>query len=319
MMVKKTYPNLREQAGRFYYDHGGKPRHWEPLGKDFDAALARWREIKGGSAPGNTVGWLLTRFMATRESLAANTIKSYRKSADILRIVFESCPIDGLTRGMVLQFIDEYTLKHGSPHMARNAAIFVKMAYSFAVDREIVSRSPLDGLKLKDKAQRERYLSDGEFMAIRDKLKPVYQVAADLAYLMGLRVSGVCALRWQHIKDGILSFKPPKSKRPISYQISDEVKAVLERARTLPGNVRGLTVICARSGAPMREDAVSKAFSEAAKLAGIEDVRFHDIRAKSASDESSTAQSRLGHTDSKTTATYLRKPVVVTPIKNVKM
>lgn len=315
MPVKKDYPRLRQQGPRYYYDHGGKPRRWEPLGKDWSAALVRYQELEGGSLPAdNTVEWLIRRFLSTREGLASNTLKGYRKSADLICAVFGDCPLPSLKAGHVRDFVDQYRSKQ----MGRNAALFLKMVCTYAVDRELMSTSPLATMRLKGQSKRERYLSDGEFLAIRDKLKPVFQVAADLAYLLGLRVSGVCALRWQHIKDGMLTFHPPKSKKPISYQVSDEVESVLERARTLPGNVRGLTVICARTGAPMREYSVSKAFNYAAKMASIENARFHDIRAKSASDESSTAQGRLGHTNSRTTETYLRKPVVVSPIRNIK-
>ena len=321
MPVKKDYPRLRQQGPRYYYDHGGKPRKWEPLGRDWDRVMRRYNEIRGGLAPerqGNTVEWLVNRFLATRSQLKENTLKSYRKLADIVILVFGHIPFEKVTRGSVLDFVDEYTRVRGSPQMGRNAALFLKMVLAYAVDREMLTISPLTGLKLKGRSQRERYLSDGEFLAIREKLKPVFQVAADLSYLLGLRVSGVCALRWSHIKDGVLSFHPPKSKKPITYQLSDEVKTVLERARTLPGNVRGLTVICSRSGAPMREYSVSKAFYYASKVAGIENARFHDIRAKSASDDSSTAQGRLGHSDARTTDGYLRKPQVVFPIKGVK-
>jgi len=319
MSMKKDYPRLRQQGPRYYYDHGGKPRKWEPLGKDWNRVLARYNQLEGCAQQAEgTIGWLIAKFLATRQGLADNTMKSYRKSADIDSLVFGTCPIKELKRGHVLDFVDEYTRLHGSPHMARNAALFLKTVCAHALDRDWIEANPLARMKLKGEAHRKRYLSDGEFLVIRDKLKPVYQVAADLAYLLGLRVSGVCALRWQHIKDDVLSFHPPKSKKPISYRLTDEVKAVLERARTLPGNVRGLTVICARTGSPMPEYSVSKAWSYAAKQAGIVDCRFHDIRAKSASDDADTAQGRLGHSNSRTTELYLRKPVVVSPIRNVK-
>jgi integrase len=316
MAVKKDYPRLRQQGPRYYYDHGGKPRKWEPLGKDWDRALIRYNELQGGKVvSGNTVGWLINRYLGSRSGLAANTMKSYRNSAAIISRVFESCPLHELKRGHVLDFVDRYPKKQ----MARNAAAFLRTVCAYGLERELLQINPLAGMALKGKSKRDRYLTDGEFLAIREKLKPVYQVAADLAYLLGLRVSGVVTLRFSHIKDGVLSFHPPKSKKAITYQLSDEVKSVIERARTLPGSVRGLTVICNRNGSPINEITVSRAFSEGARKAGIEDVRFHDIRAKSASDEAGTAQGRLGHSDARTTDGYLRKPQVVSPIRGIKI
>jgi integrase len=313
--MKKRYPNLREQDGRYYYDHGGKPRRWEPLGRDWNKALARYHELRGGTkTEDNTVEWLTARFLASRVGLSDNTIKSYRNSAAVINKVFASCPITDLKRGHVLDFLDIYPKRQ----MARNAVAFLKAVCAYGVERELLPVNPLAGLALKGKVTRDRYLTDAEFLAIRERLRPVHQVAADLAYMVGLRVSGVCSLRWSHIKDGVLSFQPPKSKKPITYQLSDEVKAVLERARTLPGAVRGMTVICKRDGSPWGEMAVSRAFSYSAKAAGIPNVRFHDIRAKSASDDAATAQGRLGHTDARTTSVYLRKPQVVHPINPVR-
>ena len=319
MSVKKDYPRLRQQGARYYYDHGGKPRKWEPLGKDWREALRRYYELEGVSkAQENTVEWLIGKFMESRFGLRDNTMKSYRRSVVMLNAVFKNYQLDEIDRGMLYEFMDKCRAEKKA-QSGRNAATLLIMAYNFAVERQIIDVSPLAGMKFKvKKAERERYLTDAEFLAIREKLKPVYQVAVDLAYLLGLRVSGVVSLKFSHIKDGVLSFQPPKSKKPITYQLTDEVKNVIERARTLPGSVRGLTVICNRSGKPMSEITVSRAFSEGAKKAGIEDVRFHDIRAKSASDEAPTAQGRLGHSDARTTDGYLRKPQVVFPIRGLK-
>jgi len=68
-------------------------------------------------------------------------------------------------------------------------------------------------------------------------------------------------------------------------------------------------------GKPYTANTVSRAIRIAAKALGIEDVRFHDLRAKSASDEQETAQRRLGHADPRTTAIYVRKPEPVAPIR----
>jgi len=314
MSVKKDFPRLRKQGPRYYYDYGGKPRKWEPLGKDWNLVYRRYMEIEAVASTSNTVGWLMAKYVSSRPiTLRPNTMKSYRQSEDTINRVFVDCPIQEMTQGLALRFIDEHPHKQS----ARNGVLFLKQVYKWASDRDFILKSPFQGMALDNKSKRDRYLNDSEFLAIREKLKPVYQVAADLAYLLGLRVSGVVTMKFSHIKDGILSFQPPKSRKPITYQLSDEVKVVIERARTLPGGVRGLTVICNRNGTPMNEITVSRAFAEGAKKAGIQDVRFHDIRAKSASDDAPTAQGRLGHSDSRTTDGYLRKPQVVFPIKNI--
>ena len=125
-------------------------------------------------------------------------------------------------------------------------------------------------------------------------------------------------LRFADFKDGVVTIRQQKTKSVKQQIITEDVKAVLERAKTLPGAVRGLALVCNRSGQPYSPQTISGAFFEASKLAGIKDVRFHDIRAKSASDETATAQARLGHATSQTTQIYLRKPIIATPINKVK-
>lgn len=184
MPVKKDYPRLRQQGPRYYYDHGGKPRKWTPLGKDWDVVLARYQALEGGKTKGdNTFGWLIGRFLASRSGLAANTMKSYRSSAECIGRVFASCPLTELRRGHVMDFID----RHPKKQMARNAVIFLKMVCIYGVERELLQANPLSGLKLDNKAKRGRYLTDGEFLAIRGKLNPVYQVAAASGYKQDAR------------------------------------------------------------------------------------------------------------------------------------
>lgn len=306
--------HLRQKGKAFYYDHGGKPRRWEPLGSDRSKALIRWAEIQGGKKQSDTVGHIVRVYLANLGPLAESTKLNYRKSAALILKCFDECPTDQMQAHYLTNFINEYKSKQ----MARNAALFLKTVYAWAFSTGRVKTNPFLGLRFKGQSRRDRYLTDEEFRLIRTHLSIQFQIAADLAYLLGLRVSGVVALKFSDIKDGVLSFHPKKSKKPIHYRLNDEVLGVIERARALPGSIRGFTVICNRYGKPYSTQTVSQAFTEAAKKAGVEDARFHDIRAKSASDDATTAQGRLGHTDAKTTAGYLRKPQIVTPIKGLK-
>lgn len=309
----KLPQNLRQKGNAFYYDHGGKPRRWESLGSDKAKALARWAEIKGGSSVNDTVGELVDLFMADKSGLADNTLKSYRKSADIIRRLVGHIPKMAIRQRHMRSLIEKYPAKQ----MARNAALFLKTVYAWAVSEDHIEHSPLAGMRLKGQSQRERYLTHDEFLAIREKLEPKFQVAADLAYLLSLRVSEVVALKFSDFKDGVVRIYQKKTKKFKSMEISPDVQAALERAKTLPGSIRGMTLIARRDGSPHAAQTVSAAFYEARIKAGIPDARFHDARAKSASDDPSTAQDRLAHKRQATTDIYLRKPKVVTPIKGI--
>jgi integrase len=313
MPVKKDYPHLRQQGARYYYDHGGKPRHWEPLGKDWTKALARYQEIVSGhKASGDTVSALIDKYMAALSGLKPTTLTNYRKSAKIIHTHFGDAPPHQVEQKHVHRFIDKQPAKM----MARNAVLFLKTVLTWGYSRGHVKENKLVGLRLKGQNRRERYLTDGEFMAIREHLKEPFQIAADLAYVLGLRVSGAVRLKFSHAKDGEINFHPPKSKKPLKVRITPDVQDILDRAMRQTGAC-GLYVVHSRTGQPYGEATVSKAIRLAAAKAGIEDVRFHDIRRKSANDEPETARGRLGHTDQRTTNGYLVKPVTVTPIGRI--
>lgn len=307
---------LRQKGKAFYYDHGGKPRKWEPLGSDRAEALRKYADIERGKDTGvRNLGQLVSLFISKKQHLEANTLRSYRMYERILiKVNAAPAPLEALDQGHMNQMIDEYPSKQ----TARNVALFVKTVYAWAVSRGYLKTSPFTGMRLKGMSRRKRYLTHGEFLAVRERLEPKFQIAADLAYVLSLRVSEVVRLKFSDFKDGVGSIWQKKGKKFKYQEVSKDVEEALERARTLPGTVRGIHVVCKRNGQPYSEKTVSAAIKKAMREAGIEDSRFHDIRAKSASDDEETAQDRLDHSNPQTTDIYLRKQKVVTPIKGVK-
>lgn len=306
---------LRQKGKAYYYDHGGKPRKWEALGSDRAEALRRYADIeRGKNSEIRTVGALVDLFISKKQGLAENTLRSYRMYAKVInKVSLAPAPIMAIDQGHLFQIIDEYKKKH----TARNTALFVKTVYAWAVSRGYIPFSPFTGMRIPGMSRRKRYLTDTEFLAVREKLEPKFQVAADLAYILTLRVSEVVKLKFADFKDGVGSIWQKKGRKFKYQEVSKDVENVLERARTLPGSIRGIYLVCNRKGQPYAEGTVSAAIKKAMRAAGIEDSRFHDIRAKSGSDDEETAQKRLDHANPQTTKIYLRKPKVVTPIRAV--
>lgn len=304
---------LRQKGRAFYYDHGGKPRRWEALGSDKARALTRWAELEGGSSAEDTVGQLVENFLAEKTGLSHNTLRSYRNSAAVVKKQVGHIPKTEIRQRDMKKMIE----LNPSKQMARNAALFLKTVFAWAVEEDKLDFSPLAGMRLKGQSRRERYLTNDEFLAIREKLEPKFQIAADFAYLLSLRVSEVVALKFSDFKDGVVRIYQKKTKKFKTMEITEDVQKALDRAKTLPGSIRGMTVIARRNGKPHAASTVSSAFYEARIEAGIPDARFHDARAKSASDDPDTAKDRLAHKRQATTEIYLRKPKVVTPIKGI--
>ena len=302
---------MRRIGNAFYYDHGGKPRKWEPLGSDKAKALIRWAELRGANTTGRTVGDLIDKYLGQCNGLADNTMKNYRKLCDVIRKYFGAAPVAQVRSGHIQEFHD----RHPKRMLARNVVIMFKQMLKKAVQWEWITDNPGSRVEIRAQQKRKRYVSDEEFIAIREQLPEPFRVAVDLAYRLGLRVSDVVRLSTNDIKDGRITITQKKTGELIIYEITPDLEEVLARARALPRPIRNISlVVCNERGKQYSEARVSKAFGKAAKQIGIKDVRFHDVRAKSASDEQETAQKRLGHRSAAATQSYLRKPNTVLPI-----
>lgn len=306
-------PRMRRGGKSYYYDHGGKPRRWEPLGSDLAIALKRWAVLRGASSHDRSVATLVDAYIARyAKDLAENTLRNYQRYAATIKRVFGHIPAGSVTTGHVQEFID----RHDRPHEARNTIALLSAMMRRAIAWGWRESNPCDTLERPPPARRTRYLTDDEFLAIRAAVSPVYQIAMDLAYLLSLRVSDVVRLRLPAEGATIIEFVQKKTGSAQAFTITPELAEVIARARAVPRRVRGLTLLCTERGRPYAEDTVSGALREAARALKIDGVRFSDLRAKSASDEQETAQQRLGHADGKTTRRhYIRKVEPVAPLR----
>lgn len=303
---------MRRKGQAYYYDHGGTPRRWESLGTNKAKALRRWGEIQGAESPARTVNTLIDRYcLRRREKWAPSTARNYDRMLKTIRKYFGSAPVEQVTADHLQEFVD----LHKRPQEARNTIILFTSMLRKAVAWGWRVNNPGEGVDLPSIARRDRYMTDGEFLAIREKALPHVQVAMDLAYLLSLRVSDVVRLRFPPEGAQALEFVQKKTGDPHAFTITPELLDAIARAKAIPRAVRGLTLLCTTKGKPYAEDTISRALKKAAKAAGVSGVRFHDIRAKSASDEQETAQKRLGHKDSRTTQVYLRRLEPVAPIR----
>lgn len=81
----KLPPNLRKRGASYYYDHGGKPRRWEPLGTDEAAALRKHARIAAAGKPGpDTVDAMLADAIAASK-VKPSTLANYHTVAGVWR------------------------------------------------------------------------------------------------------------------------------------------------------------------------------------------------------------------------------------------
>ena len=130
-------------------------------------------------------------------------------------------------------------------------------------------------------------------------LKPVLLVA----YHLGQRAGEILSLTWDRVdlQRGFIALRAldTKTKKPRQVPMTPPVRAALQDL----AKVRSLAHknVFVRAGQPYTYEPVRTAFKKAVKAAGIEDLRFHDLRHCAATNlrragiDTTTAMQIIGH------------------------
>jgi len=136
----------------------------------------------------------------------------------------------------------------------------------------------------------------------------------DLQYLTGQRIDDVLKLRRKDITEQGILLKPVKTSNSTGVRMllkwSPQLRAAVERAKSLNPNFTTLTLLHGRTGKAPDCRTVALQWTTAAKAAGIEDVRPNDSRAKALTDtkkQGNNATALAGHATEAMTERYIRQ------------
>jgi len=301
-----------ERHGAFYYVKRGK---WLPLGRDLGAALHEYARIV--AQPANGVPALIDQALpAITDKVATSTRKQYLSAAVKLRKHFVEFTPDQVRHADVMVMMDAYTK---NPSIGNRLLTVLKQTFDWALERELVAHNPCARIKRHKQEARDRLISPAEFNAIREKAPARLQCIMDLCYLTGQRIGDVLAIKRADLDPEGIYFRQQKTGKKLVVAWSPELRAAVDRAKALTGNLAPLTLFYGRGGHPPVHQNVWRAFKSAAKKAGVQNATLHDLRAMSGTEAERQGEdptALLGHTDSRTTKVYLRDksaPVVTGP------
>lgn len=298
--------------GRYWYV---KQKKWHDLGTDQATALAEYgRRI---SAPKGGMAALIEKvYQHHTPNLADNTKAQYRIAADSLKVIFAEFAPEQV-KGKHVAAFKMAGEKH--PNMTNRKLSFLRVVFNYAVEWQLVEGNPCNGIKRLKENQRDRYLTDEEVAAIRDKAGPRLKVIIDLLFLTGQRIEDVLNIRRADITDKGINFRQEKTDAKLCVAWNPDLKEAVARAKALNPKVAALTLLYSRTGNAPNYRVVLDQWHAARIAAGVVDAIPHDMRAKAATDADEAgqnAQSLLGHTSSANTRRYLRgrqTPVVTGP------
>lgn len=197
--------------------------------------------------------------------------------------------------------------------------------------------NPVTGMRIVSPRPRQVYIPNNHFEAIRAKIDtPMILCLVDLCYLTLQRSTEIRDLRWRKTDDktanwvdrenGVIHFVPSKTRESsgiaIDWPITEEIEAVLERARTT-GKVKSPYVVHNRAGGQWINTHALRVWQRACKAAGLESQKYtiKDIRAKAMTDakaqgyEMDALMVAAAHSDIATTKVYMKERK--TPLSNI--
>lgn len=320
----------------YYYDHGGKPRREESLGKDFILAVRRWSEIEQAQ-PGRAIAAKF-KDAADAYTRAVMPKKAPRTQSDnlkelafLLEFFDGDATLEDIEPVHIKQYLHHRHLKSvawfqerkrvappdaGHVRANREIALF---SHIFNYARQIgltKASNPCLGVEKNRESGRDVYVEDGLYSRLYAKADDAVKDAMDLAYLTGQRPQDTLNYDERDMRDGFLFIDQGKTGKKLRMEVTGELKAVIDRVRARKASYRVVStaLVVTETGQRMTLRTLQYRFRAAREAAGIpaKDFQFRDLRAKAGTDKTDStgdirqAQKQLGHGSISMTEHYVR-------------
>ena len=205
------------------------------------------------------------------------------------------------------------TVSSDRPTRANRVIEVLRKALNLAIRWGWIERNPASGGRRNPEAKRTRYLTRNEIGKLIEAFDVhPERVSADALLFMlftGCRRGEALNAKWEQFNLDSRTWTKPsaetKQRREHRVPYSTTVAEILERRRIAAS---GTYIFPGSVGAPLQE--VRRTWKSACEVAGISEVRIHDLRHTFASLVASSGQSLLvvgellGHSDAQTTKRY---------------
>lgn len=332
-MARELPPRVFEKSGSYYHVKAeGQRRVWTKLCRVKDGLPAMYRALADMEAIRgleDTVPKLISDWLA--EVSARRSSKTQANDAYMARTVSESFKAfraSDVSPPDVAEFLRYY---QDMPRTHNAYRSFIRELMRFAEEKgfRLPGSNPVQALKTMSTPARTRYVTDSELRRIkvgamyasdgqREKsINPSGRMICsliDLAYLTGQRISDLLALEWSAVTQDGIHFKPTKTTKSTGAQVlivwTPRLRDVIDRIKAMKR--RSLRyVITTQTGQRYTYSGARAAWDRAIERSGVQDCRFHDLRAKALTDKDrregmEAARTMGAHSTQNQTADYVR-------------
>lgn len=303
-------PGLKRRPGKkgdsYYFCHSSG--YQEPLGKDLDQAIKRYPLLRAADKA-NVMGGGFTAVADAFEreylpGLSGKTQGEYKRGLKQLRAVFLEAPLESIVPGTVGGLKREL---RDTPTGFNRLKALLSILWNWSREAGLTSApNPCSGVKGYPEHARTVVVTDKMYFNVYDRGPQALRDWMDITVTAGQRVSD--ALRvlrptQEALDAGELHvFHGKRTRKVVRVDFEDDLKEAVERILTRTTGIRSVYLIHDENGQPYSYWQLREMFDTARAAAG-ETFQMRDMRAKSATDDSSEeeARARLAHTDVRTT------------------
>jgi integrase len=303
-----------------------------PASAKISEVWQRYEGIKTANAPRKTIEWLFAQYLTSSQhrQKSPKTQREYEKNAKTLCDTptksggpFGLVDAERITPGVIRKYIDNRQTADGQPApvAANREVAFMSVAFSWAVERDLIKDNPCKAVRRNSEKPRTRYVTDAEYKAIYDLAKPWPQIqtAMELAYLCRMRLCEVLDARQSDIipDTGLLIRRTKGSRDTITLWNDRLLLAIAACSRfPKPPIKTDHHLIRGQKGDRLTESGFQTLWQRlmvhAAEL-GHTRFTFHDLKAKGITDTTGDKQQASGHKTAAMLNTYDRLPNQVKP------
>ena len=298
-----------------------RQRKWARLAAAYRAALIVYGRLT--AAPSGAMADLVKDALpGIVDGKAPTTKRQYEYAAGQIAQLLADFEPGQVTESDIYDLLEQF---RETPNMANRVLTVARLIFKHAVKRKQIANNPCTGVDRLPEKARDRYLTDDELAAIREKAGDRLKVIIDLLYLTGQRVQDVLDIRQSDLTDEGIRFKARKTGTRRTIAWNDDLRASVEAAKGLRGTVTMLAkaedrhLLRGRRGGRVDYKSLHEQWTRACAAADVANAHIHDVRAKSATDAEAAGlnpTALLGHASPAMTARYLRlkrSPVVQGP------
>ncbi|HAT7523596.1 TPA: tyrosine-type recombinase/integrase [Citrobacter koseri] len=305
----------------YYWKPGGTTEKLAPAGASKSEVWIAFEKVVEGRKNILTFSQLWKKFLNSTDytDLAPRTQKDYLAHEKYLLAVFGEAEAKAIKPEHVRRYMDARGKK--SRVQANHEHSSMSRVYRWGYQRGFVPGNPCVGVDKFPKPQRDRYITDEEYLAIYEHASEPVKAAMEIAYLCAARVSDVLKMDWPQIMDKGIFIQQGKTGVKQIKAWTDRLRSAVDICRSWgeTGSVIK-TMYGERYSYKGFNEAWRKARAAAANYLGRPlDCTFHDLKAKGISDyEGSGKDKQLfsGHKSESQVLIYDRK-VKITPTLNI--